>query len=246
MRESENNVRAVERALQILDCYTTGKASYSLMELSRKIMLSPTTTLRLVTTLENNHYLYRDENNLKYHLGFKLAQLSNISFSNLDFCRIARPYLQELHEVFDETVGFYIVNKDQRVCVERLESTKSLRSVVQVGDRKQLTRGASGRLLLAYLPEEKIVELLKEDPFTNLEELAEIRRLGYTVSYGERETGVTSMAVPIFDAHGNVVAALFLTGPSQRIDKDCEVKMVQYIKDIADKISVQMGYRKTE
>lgn len=242
MAASDNNVRAVERALQILNCFAKGKSSYTLMELAREISLSPSTTLRLIGTLENNNYLYRDEESLRYYLGFKLARISGVSYANLDVCRVARPFLKKLNELFDESVGLYIVNKNRRVCVERVESNQMLRRVVQVGDRQPLTRGASGRVLLSFLREDKIRMLLEEDPYTSLNDLRQVREQRYAVSHGEREAGIVSVAAPIFDARGLVAAALFITGPSSRIDADCERRFIQCITEYAGKISEQMGY----
>lgn len=242
MAAAENNVRAVERALQILDCFATGKTSFTLMELSREIKLSPSTTLRLVTTLEGKNYIHRDPENLRYYLGFKLARISNTAFGNLDFCRVARPYLKQLNETFGESTGLYTIRNDRRICVDRVEGTKSLRNVVQIGDSHSLTRGASGRVLLAYLPEEKILHLLEKDPFTDLASLEAVRRAGFAVSHGEREAGTVSIAAPVFNAAGNVVAALFVTGPAPRFDDETIERVRLDTIKYAKQISFEMGY----
>ena len=82
----EYNVRSVERALAILDCFNYDHASFSLVELAKEIDLSASTTLRLVSTLEKKNYLYRNPESGRYYLGARLAQLGNVIFANLDIC----------------------------------------------------------------------------------------------------------------------------------------------------------------
>ena len=241
MQGKDTNVRAVERALRILDCFTQEKSDLSLLELSREINLSPSTTTRLLGTLESSGYLYRDPDNLRYYLGFKLARLSGMSFSNLDVIKIARPFLRKLVDIFNESVGIYMLKGDQRICIDRMEGTQTLRSVVQIGDTHTLTRGASGKVLLAYLPKDRILEIISHDPFTNLDELAEVRQHGYKISHGERDTGVVSVAAPIFNASGEVLNALFLTIPSTRSHPEFLDRVVSEVQSSAREISRLLG-----
>lgn len=241
MPSNENNVRAVNRALAILDCFAQGRASFTLMELARAIDLPPSTTLRLLATLENRNYIYRDSQNLKYYLGFKLAKISHIAFDNLDVCRVARPFLERLIELFDESTGIYLQKGDRRICVDRIEGTKSLRSIVPVGLDLPLTRGASGRVLLANLPPQRAQALLALDPFPTLSELDHVRVQGFAVSHGEREAGVTSVAAPLFDSSGSALAALFVTGPATRFDDRIIESIIREVTDSAGKSQRRWG-----
>lgn len=238
----ETGVRAVERALSILDCYTAGKGSFTLMELSRMIDLSPSTTLRLLATLEKRNYIFKDPESLRYYLGFRLAQISNVSFENLDFLRVARPFLQQLNTLFNESVGISMVKRGNRVCVERIEGTRPLRSVLQIGMPQSLTRGAAGRMLLSYQPEEFILQQLQEDPFITLSDLQQVREKGYAVSFGEREPGLVSVAAPILDAQHKLLATMFLSAPAARVDDSLVERFVQAVTEAAFRVSSQLGY----
>lgn len=81
------SVRSVERALAILDCFSVEHTSFSLVELAKEIQLSASTTLRLLSTLEKNNYLYRNPSNSRYYLGARIAQLGNAVFTNMDICQ---------------------------------------------------------------------------------------------------------------------------------------------------------------
>ncbi len=241
--EKDTSVRAVERALDILDCFAPGRLELSLTEIAKRIDLAMSTTSRLVATLEKRGYLARNRDTQRYSLGPQLVQIGALGFSNADIRKTALPFMRELAQLYDEGVSLYVVQGDERVCVECVESTRPLRRVINVGDRHLLTRGAAGRVLLAFLPEEKRRPLLARDPFTTEEGLAELRRNGYAVSLSEREEGVTSIAAPIQDARREVVAALAMSGPSVRFEGPGFDDKVAKVRRYAELISEALGRR---
>ncbi|MBL8965696.1 MAG: IclR family transcriptional regulator [Spirochaetaceae bacterium] len=243
MIEKEDSVRAVERALDILDCFAPGQLELSLTDIAARINLAMSTTSRIVSTLEKRNYLSRSKETLRYALGPKIAQISALGFSNVDIRKIALPFMRDLNRIYDEGVSLYVVQDDERICVERVESSRPLRRVINVGDRHLLTRGAAGRVLLAYLPEEKRRKLVEMDPFTTEEALEELRRSGYTVSLGEREEGVSSIAAPVWNARREVVAALAMSGPSVRFEGSGFTDKIAKVKKHADLISEALGRR---
>ncbi|MBP0980733.1 MAG: IclR family transcriptional regulator [Oscillospiraceae bacterium] len=242
MASADASVKVIERALKMLNCFTKEKLSLSLVEIAREIDLPPSTTSRILATLEKYNYLYRDEETQRYYLGPSIARLGTLCYSHMDFRRISIPYMIQLRELYNESVGLYVPNKEHRVCIERIESTHPLKRILNIGDRLPLTRGASGRLLLAYQPPQIIDELLAADPYTTVERLAEIRALGYSTSRSEREEGVVSVAAPIFDSQHKVVAALNISGPAARINMELMQEMALKAKEFALKISQEMGY----
>jgi len=241
MQENDTTVRSVLRALDILDAFAPGHFDLTLTEIAHRIGLSMSTTSRLVQTLESRSYLARSSETQRYSLGSRITQLGALGFSNVDLRKVALPFMQSLNETYDEGVSLYLPQGDERVCVERIESRQALRRVINIGDRHPLTRGAAGRVLLAYMPKDKRAELLKGDPFTTEEALNELRHAGYTVSLGEREEGVSSIAAPIIDARGIVVAALAMSGPSVRFSGSGFSDMVAKVKRHADSISAALG-----
>lgn len=239
-----DNNRSVERALAILDCFSEGKASYTLTEISRKTTLSPSTATRLLATLEQNNYLFRDEETSKYYLGFKLARIGNVAFENLDYCKVARPYLIKLNETFNESVGLYMIKEDYRVCIDRIEGKNSLRSIVQIGDIYPLTRGASGKVLLAYQSDDVIKKCLEKDDFLKERELKEIIKNSYATSHAERTSGIISVAAPIFNSKNEVKIAIFMTIPTARGERDRINKIIKSIVESSQFISETLGYKK--
>ncbi len=243
MTEKEGSVRSVERALDILDCFAPGQLELSLSEIAARINLAASTTSRIIATLERRGWLARDPASLRYSLGSASARIGGLGFSGIEIGKVALPFMRDLNRIYDEGVSLYAVQGDERVCIECVESSRPLRRVIKVGDRHLLTRGAAGRVLLAWLPEDRREELIRRDPFTNEEALEELRRSGFTVSLGEREEGVTSIAAPIQDARREVVAALAMSGPSVRFEGPGFNDKIAKIKRFADQISEALGRR---
>lgn len=242
MDNNDSSVRTVERALSILNCFCEDKYELSLTEISKNIGLAPSTASRLILSLEKNDFLARNIDNQKYHLGFKLAKLGNLCFEHMGFRKIALPYMVELRDLFNESISLYVAERNYRVCVERVESTQSLRKVIDIGRQLPLTRGASGKLLLAYMPKDKMRNILMDDPYFTEIQLEEIKQNGYAISFSEREEGVTSIATSIFDNEKKMVTALTMSGPSVRFHDDEITMIVKRMKEYADKISYLLGY----
>lgn len=241
MASDNGTVRAVERALSILDCFSSGRPSLSLTELARASGLSLSTALRILGTLEARNYIHKSAEDGRYYLGFQLARIGNVALSNMDVCRIAQPYLRELRDQFRESVGIYLRHGDSRTCVTRLEGTQPLRFVPVIGNTLPLTRGASGRVLLAHMPAEDADRLLSQDPFTSRDELSLVRELGFARSLGERDPAVESVAAPIFNSQGQVFAAVFVTGPKGRFSAPEMDRLTDAVRTTARSISIQLG-----
>lgn len=245
MDAKDNGVRSVERALNILDCFTPQEADLSLTEIAKKIGLSPSTTFRLLDTLEQRHYVYRDPKSLRYTLGFRLAQLSNLVFESMDLNTLAQPELAMFNKEFDESVGIYTLKDDYRVCTARIESSKLMRGVFTLGTIRPLTRGASGRAILAHLPEETIDRLLLQDspdPFTTKEKLQEVRERGVAISLGEHEAGLISVSAPLFNARSEIIGSMFVSAPASRTDYGIIEKMCEATRRHAAAVSQLLGY----
>jgi DNA-binding IclR family transcriptional regulator len=212
------------------------------MEISQIVNLSPSTVSRLLSTLENYEYVKRDPSSLYYSLGYKLINLGAICLSAEDLRGIAKPYLVELRDLYNESVGLFVMSKTERVCIDRVLSTKPLHRVIDIGTRMMITRGASGKVLLAYQDEEFIKRLLREDPYVSLKELEKIRKDGYAVSYNEHEEGLASVAAPIFNAQHRLEAALFISGPITRINRHNVNEIIKETVKFANAISKKIGY----
>ncbi len=232
------NVRAVERALELLECFSDSRKEIGLSELSRMLVLPKATVLRLARTLESKSYLVQDAANQSYRLGPKVLTLGNIFLSGFDYTDVALPFMQELRDKLEESVTLYVVSGESRMCVQRVASPHALRQVIDIGIRLPLHRGSAGKLLVAFQNLTSYIESIGKD------EINRIRERGFAVSMEEREQGLASISVPVYNHKNNVIAALTVSGPSFRFTSE---KVEVYLKDIkqtAKQISYHLGYIK--
>ncbi|MCH5138492.1 IclR family transcriptional regulator [Clostridiaceae bacterium UIB06] len=247
MSEESSNTRSIDRAFDILECFLSEGTELTLMDIANKLGLAPSTVHRIVGALEKRGYLGRNSENKKYHLGTVIAQLGNISLSSIkkDFSKIAFTYMVDLGNQFNESITLYAIDGKSRVCIERVESTRQLRHVLEIGERLPLGRGASGRVLLAYLPKEELHILLGEAYDEEFEKrLEKIRVDGYAVSKDERNEGLGAIAAPIFYCDGEVIASLSMSGPVERLLDEATTEKINEVIECASKISSALGYIK--
>lgn len=237
------SLRTLERGLDVLDCFCQGETRLSLTEIAARVGLNPSTTSRILSTLEKRSYISRNPETRKYQLGSQILCLISPSEQTFDLSSVARPFMRTLFELYNESLTLYIVLNGQRVCVDRIETTHTLRRVVNVGDRFSLTRGASGKVFLAWMPQEQRKAYWTSDPLVPYEEFEQIRKQGYAISIGEREKGVAAVSSPVFNAGGQIIAALSMAGPTVRITPGIIKQMVPAVIKTAREISKALGYQ---
>ncbi|GAB7389133.1 IclR family transcriptional regulator [Bacillaceae bacterium] len=252
MKEAGQTVQSVERALQILECFTLEAPERTLGEIAQQTGLSKSTVFRLLTTLAGCGYIYRDPVSQKYSLGFKLFHLGAVVLGHMKLRKIALPFMKRLCDEILETVSLSIVEGDQRVCIEVVESPEQIRNFVKVGQRNNLWFGASGRVLLAHLEKAERRHILAqarqrgelagdEDRFE--QELEHIRKLGYSLAVDERAKGAFAIAAPIFDYNQQLAGGVTVSGPVQRLTDERLPLLIRKVVETAYHISQAIGYQ---
>ncbi len=241
------SLRTVQRALDILDCFTIQETELSLTDISNKINLAKSTITRLLTTLEQNGYVIKNSDTLRYRLGTKLFFLGHIVGESMEIRNIARPYMTKLRDLTKETVNLYVLEDKSRICVEQCEGLHTIRHMVNPGEKLPLHVGAGAKVLLAYqnhgFQEEVLADLVPAERRNQLrEELLEIRNVGVAYSQGEREVGSSAVAAPIFDIKGRVTACLSISGPSSRFTEEVVNQLKATLKAEALQISKDIGF----
>ena len=130
MAKTDTNVCSLENALRILNCFTREKPNLSLVEIADMVDLYPSTSSRLISTMEAMGYMKRNADSLQYSLGYKLATLGAVCLSTEDSRSVAHPYLVNLRNRYTESVGVYVLNKPQRICIDCVPSTHPLHRVI--------------------------------------------------------------------------------------------------------------------
>jgi len=244
----------LERTVTILDCFTLDEPVLGVREVARKANLSSSTTGRLMSAMKGLGILNQDLETLAYMMGSKVLAWAGIYTVTSDVRTLALPVMVRLQDQTRETISLYVMEGNDRVCVERLESPETVRIVARVGRRIPLYAGSAGKVFLAFLPEARRDEILSgielvpitRRTITDMDELKtnlhKIRRQGYAVSKGEWVLEASGVASPIFDQFGRIAAALTISGPSQRFTEEKIHEISALVKPAAEEISRELGY----
>ncbi|MFJ9381569.1 IclR family transcriptional regulator [Streptomyces sp. NPDC101455] len=218
---SASGVRSVRRALDILSLLTEEQTVVSLRAVAEATGLPKTTVLRLVQTLEQYGLLWATE--AGYMAGPELWRWAYLAASSWQLPAETVDLMRSLVDRRGETVNLMIRRDVHRVCVAQQESPRPLRHVVRIGDELPLWAGAASKVLLAGADDTLLSRIALLSPYGE-GHTAQLRawsdeaeREGFAVSHGERESGLTAVAVPIRSGSGTVAASLSLSGPSSRI-----------------------------
>ncbi len=249
------NVQSLTRAASILDVFSHNKQELSLKELTDATRLSKSTCYRLLATLEEIGFIERTPDRSRYMLGMRLFELGLIVQNRMNLRRQALPYLVELAETTGETAFLIIRDRDEALCIERVEGTYPVRVLaLNVGGRLPLHLGGAQRALLAELPDEEVLRIVREkgmpkftelsvtDPQELLVELERTRQRGYGRSWEDITPGVAAVGAVVRDYTGKAIAAVSIAGIVQRFNTERFDFLVQTVQQTALKISRQMGY----
>jgi DNA-binding IclR family transcriptional regulator len=238
----EKSVRTVERALDILLCFTK-ENELTLTEISRMTGLNKSTVYRLLNALAKKGFVDKNKETEKYRLGFAIWELSVHLERGDDPAVLLLPEMERLRDLLDETVTLYIRDGRERVRVQAVESRQTIRRVAPIGARMPLYVGASGKILVAYAPHH-VQEYIFSDPHWPDSivkdqfrfKLQAIKKQGYATSFEEREAGTAAISAPIVNRKGECVAALAVSGPSGRMTQDKMKQFAPFVVEAASRM----------
>jgi IclR family transcriptional regulator, KDG regulon repressor len=245
---------AVLHAVRLLEAFLDGPPEFGLSELGRRVGLSKSTVHRLTATLLEAGWLERDPATDRFRLGLRLFELGSLVAGQLEVRQCALPLMEELMDRVDETIHLAILEDDAMVYVAKVEGRHAIRLFSRVGQRGPVHATGVGKVLLAHAPPEVLERVLTDGltrftPRTIIEpaalraELADVREQGYAVNVEESELGLASVAAPIRDHTGTVVAALSAAGPTQRLTSERLPGLIADVVDTAREVSRRMGHR---
>ncbi|GHJ47977.1 IclR family transcriptional regulator [Catellatospora sp. TT07R-123] len=248
------SIAAVERAMDVLLYFgRSGQPDLGVTEIATALNLTKAAVHRILTALRSRDLITVDPVTRRYALGHAAVALGRAYLARTDLRAMAAPELRQLAEQTGETATLSLRRGDTRLYVDQVVPDQELRMEVTLGIPYPLHAGGSSKAFLAFLPETEIDSYLDRHPLKPLtdktltdpaklrKELAAIRKRGYATSLGERQAGAASIAAPIFDHDGHVVAVLSVAGPSARFKPE-HGETAQSLTEAAARISAQLGY----
>lgn len=250
-RASGAPLLVLQKIKQILASFTIERPELTLQQIIRATGLPSSTCQRLVQNLVRAGFLDRDEDSYRIGLGF--VRLAAPGTFGLDLVRLTRPALQSLRDRTGETACLYVRDGAYRTVVALAESRHPVVRLFVIGMVMPLHAGSAGKVFLAFDPtarKDAVAHgLSRYTPRTVIdidlltEQLEQVRTDGYAASFEERDLGAASISAPVFGLTGEIVAAIGIGAPTQRLTPADVPELAPIVTEAAARASDRLGYR---
>ena len=246
------SIAAVERALDVLLLFGRSRsANLGVTEVAAELDIPKAAVHRILTSLRTRDLIAFEPSSRRYLLGPAAVALGRAYLAKLDIRSLAAEEMAWLSAETAETATLSIRNGDVRLYVDQVLPDREVRMEVTIGNYHPLHAGASSKAFLAFDedPDAYIqrheLDRLTDNTITDvaklMRELATVRKRGYASSAGERQIGAASVAAPVFDHTGRVVAVISVSGPAERMQGRLAM-CTQALLAATERLSVRMGY----
>jgi DNA-binding IclR family transcriptional regulator len=248
-------VPALERGLRLLGEFGRDSRTLSAPELARRLDLPRSTVFRLINTLETMGFVERLDSGNDYRLGMAVLRLGFEYLSSLELTELGQPVLARLCDEIRYPCNLVVRDGRSIVYVAKVTPPTPFISAVRIGTRLPAHATVLGRILLenltlpelrALYPEEHLEAFSSSTPKTLLDLFNMVeadRQRGYVLGEGFYESSISTIAAPVRDESGHIVAALGTTIPSGHIDADRIDTLVQSVRASADELSGLLNYQ---
>jgi DNA-binding IclR family transcriptional regulator len=243
--------QSLDRGLRLLDEIAAGRTT--LAEMSESLGVHKSTVLRLLFTLQQHHFVYREDAH-NYRLGRRLFDLASFALESRHIAALARPAMRRLTQATDQAVYLAVLEAGQVVVVEVSANRGRSHVALRVGESLPLHATASGKALLAGSPPDAVDDLLRACDFAALtsatatapdqlrEELEEIRASGFAIELAEHEDYVSALASVVRDSTGTAVAAMALTVPGVSVSEQAVTRYTPQLFAACSEVSLELGW----
>ncbi|PYV86401.1 MAG: hypothetical protein DMG05_19810 [Acidobacteria bacterium] len=246
-KAGENFSKAVQRALDVLECFPDGQTNLSLMEISQLVGFNESTLFRILSTLEGRGYLQRHVDG-SYKLAPKL--LFGKLYERSEWIReLVHPFMVRLSQAFNESTSLKFLFEDKIQVVDFVHAFQEIGQTIHIGKIIAPHCTSSGKVITAFQPKELVDRILQcyglhkrtqntiTDPQALMKEFEQIRQKGYAVDREESHYGGCCFACPLFDQRPLVIAAVSICSPLIRMNPQREADMIQALIDTAQQAS---------
>lgn len=234
--------QSVVKAISIIDAVAMGDRN--LKAISERVDIPTTTVHRMLQTLISQH-LIRDVKGIGFTLGTKLITLGNIASQSMPLKHIARPFLEELKNLTNDTVHLGIKDEDQIFYLDKIPGNRTIQMRSKVGDRLPIAVTGIGKSLMIDMPKTECHRLIKEQIPNKTEEMmlrmVSYSRGGYSFDLEDNEDFVRCVAAPIRNKSGNIIAAISVTSIKDYMDDQRMNELIPIIQSYSEKISEQIN-----
>ena len=248
--------QSVEKVLKLIEFLAQSEQPLPLKEIAASVKMPESTTMRLLKTLYTCGYVNQDPVSYRYSLSLKFTWIGALVRSHISISGLSEKLLMEMSRKCDESTNIAVVEDNQIVYIAAFDRPGTvLQATRQIGTRNPMYCDAIGKLFLAEYEDSQLNEYLKKTALTAYTvhtikskgdlklELKRSAVNGYSIDNEEREIGVRSIAAPVRDYTGKIIAGISIFGPSLRITKDSTELLKEIVKDTALRLSRRFAYR---
>ena len=259
MGENNSNyfVNSVAKGFEVLKAFDANSIKLTLSELSQKTGINKATVRRFALTLVDLGYLSLDHQN-RFQLSPKVLDIGHSYLESLNLPDLALPILQEIALKVKESTNLAILDGSEIIYVSRVNAAERIVGEnLKVGSRLPYYATSLGKALVAWRPEmerrkiwdEAQIKVFTEKTLVSYEtleeDLAQCRLRGYAIGDGELETGLRSIAMPVFNGKGETIAAMNISTHMLRTSKEMLLEtFVPVLKHGIEKLNKQTAYQK--
>lgn len=251
-KTDQNTVQALDRALDLLEMLaaTPGR---TLSDLAAEADLPVATVFRALATLQAHGMVESEDPGQFWHIGPGAFRIGSAFLRRTKAVERARGPMDQLMRDTGETANLGIESHDEVLFLAQVETTHAIRAFFPPGTLAPMHVSGIGKALLAWYPDEKVVGILARkglDRFTSLSlssepslrrDLSRTRERGFAIDDQERNEGMRCVAAPIFNAHGEAVAGLSISGPAFRMGLSEANRFGALVQAAADKVTLATG-----
>jgi IclR family acetate operon transcriptional repressor len=250
-KTEQNTIQSLDRAVRVLERLAQGGRTLS--ALAGDLEMAPATVYRILTTLEQRDLVELDPAAQTWHVGTGAFRIGSAFLRRTNIVERARPVMRRLMGETGETANLGMRRGDSVLFVSQVETHASIRAFFPPGTVSPLHASGIGKALLAVLPESEVARTLAAsdlaaftpktltDPDALMADLRQARAQGYAVDDEERNEGMRCVAAAVFNAAGEPVAGLSVSGPISRLKPEDVATMAASVRRAARDLSAALG-----
>ncbi len=252
-KTEQNTVQSLDRALGILRVLSDS-SGLTLTELAQAADQSPATVYRVLSTFQSHGMVELEAEGQRWHVGAGAFRVGSAFLRRTKLAERARGAMQTLMRASGETANLGVEEKDEVLFLTQVETHEAIRAFFPPGTRSPMHVSGIGKALLAYYPVARVARIMAQglpgftsasltDGITLENDLIDTRARGYAIDNEERTEGMRCIAAPIFNAHGEPVAGLSISGPVFRLSLERAKDMGELVRTAAAGVTEATGGR---
>ena len=249
---ARNTIQSLDGALDVLDILSDSDGM-TLTELSVKLSRSPSTIYRILNTFAKRSIVEIDAAVQTWHVGPAAFRLGSSFLRRSSILERSRPVMRSLMEEIGETANLGIEKSNSVLFISQVECLETIRAFFPPGTQSPMHASGIGKALLSLFPQDRLDKMLRKqtlEKFTDRtitdadalrRELKDIREKGFALDNEERTVGMRCIAAPIIDLHGEAVAGISVSGPTNRMTESRLEQISQLVREAAKTLSQSLG-----